>query len=349
MRTGEVIADLPDLDGDNGPIQLAVQMGDYQTVAAGLPLPTAPENWERATLPMGSTLVLLQDDVPLWGGYVTQRHRTHDDVLPLSLATIEAYLDGLYLEDETFSQVGQNDIVAALITKYVTDIPIRVQYVTAGVGMLRDRSYLNTDNKTLYGVLQDLAGVIGGIEWTIGLEHQSTPERYTFVLYVGDRLGTSAPDGLGPAATFEMPGPVTEFDLGEDFTAGNGANDVLAYSSGQGDEQPQSPHEVYTDPDRPRFEYRWTPSTSITEVDTLTSYAVGKLQQIQAGTKAITLSAVADYAPRLAVDWNIGDDIGYDLTAPSVPGGRTGIARAIGWQLSLTPTQIITPILDGGS
>jgi hypothetical protein len=365
IRTGRVIADLPDLAGSNGgDLTVAVQMGNYQSCAVNLPLPTAPENWQRAVKEGGSNLVLLQDGDPIWGGFVNRENRTAGDEVELSLVTLEGYLDRIYVGDETFTGVGQNTIAQTLVNKYAVDgvlgngLPIRVVVTSGGAGTVRTRNYLDTDNKTLYSILQDLAGIDGGIEWTIGWEHLSSPERYTPIFYVGTRLGSAVTPGLAPAATFEMPGPVTDFSYSIDFSDGKGATVVKAYSSGQGTTQPQSAVQSSVDPDRARFEYRWTPSTSITDVATLTSHALSKLTQISTGTITVALSAFAADAPQLFTDWNTGDDIGYVIggldingldTVPAFPGGKAGIARAIGWQLTLSNTPIVTPVLAGAS
>jgi hypothetical protein len=365
IRTGRVIADLPDLAGSGGgDLTVAVQMGNYQSCAVNLPLPTAPENWQRAVKEGGSNLVLLQDGDPIWGGFVNRENRTAGDEVELSLVTLEGYLDRIYVGDETFTGIGQNTIAQTLVNKYAVDgvlgngLPIRVVVTSGGVGTVRTRNYLDTDNKTLYSILQDLAGVDGGIEWTVGWEHLSSPERYTPIFYVGTRLGSAVTPGLAPAATFEMPGPVTDFSYSIDFSDGKGATVVKAYSSGQGTTQPQSAVQSSVDPDRARFEYRWTPSTSITDVATLTSHALSKLAQISTGTITVALSAFAADAPQLFTDWNTGDDIGYVIggldingldTVPAFPGGKAGIARAIGWQLTLSNTPIVTPVLAGAS
>lgn len=365
IRTGRVIADLPDLAGSGGgDLTIAVQMGAYQSCTANLPLPTAPENWQRAVMEGGSVLNVLQDGNPIWGGYVSRELRTAGDEIEMSLVTLEGYLDQIYVGDETFTGVGQNDIVTALINKYAVDgvlgngLPIRVVVTSGGSGVVRTRNYLDTDNKTLYSVLQDLASVDGGIEWTIGWEHLSSPERYTPIFYVGTRLGSAVTPGLAPAATFQMPGPVTDFRYSIDFGSGKGATVVKAYSSGQGTTQPQSAVQSVVDPNRARFEYRWTPSTSITDVATLSGHAASKLAQISTGTISVSLSAVAAAAPQLFTEWNTGDDIGYIIggldingrdTVPAFPGGKTGIARAIGWTLTLSNTPIVTPVLAGAS
>jgi hypothetical protein len=264
-------------------------------------------------------------------------------------------------------------------------INIRVEY--DGAGQERDRTYEDIDDKSIYSVLTELMGVEDGPEWTIGWEWTNDPERITPVLYVGGadgspRLGTPVPDGMGPAATFEAPGPVVSAELTEDFGSRKGANRVLATSTGDGDVRPQSEPQVSDDLTRPTFEHRFTPSTSITEIPTLTSHAQSALAQMQQGARALTLAAVVQDAPRLNVDWRIGDDIGYSIggtvgeasqefisdgffdyfqdeflyegyvdtvvyreSVPAFPGGFAGTARCIGWELDLTEPQTIAPIL----
>lgn len=385
LRTGVVLADLPDLGVD----RVSAVLGTYTTALASLPYATAPEGWLRATLHGGSCMVLLDDSVsgypvPVWGGYVTVRKRGSGDTMPLSLATLEAALDRFYIrEDVTYTGVGQNAIVADLIDRFVTTLPIRVEYT--GAGTLRDREYLDAGDRSILSALTELAGLEGGIEWTIGWEWQHDPERITPVLFVGERIGSSPGEGFGPAATFEMPGAVTEVELTEDYSAGKGATDVMAVSTASANVRPQSPHQVADDVQRPTFEHRFTPSTDITDVATLTLHAAQALAGMRNGARALSLSAVVSAAPRLGVEWSIGDDVGYRIggviddptivrdpadfvpddyspdfdisdgvrranldgkpSVPAFPEGLAGVARAIGWELTLTGVQTVTPIL----
>lgn len=355
--TGLILADL-DLSVD----RVKQSIGRYESATAGLPLPTAPENWERATLAGATNMILLQDNpddpahgIPVWGGMVTQSVPDHTDVLPMTLSTIEAYFDRRFVGNHVFTQVGQNVIVQTLVESYAAagsngGIPIRVQIVHGGAGMLRDREYKDQDDKTLYSVLSDLSGVIGGPEWTIGWEWQHNPERITPVLYVGDRIGNAVAPGFAPVATFELPGLVSVMSHPRDYSNGRGANDVMATSSSSGTvtTRPQSPRQVFADPDRPTFEHRYSPSMSITEVATLTDYASKALAALRDGTTSVSLSAVvAKGTPQLGIDWDIGDDLGFVIHAPAFPNGKTGIARALGWEIGLTEPQTVTPILLG--
>jgi hypothetical protein len=364
-RTGLPIADLPLLDVAN----VKASVGRYETTTATLPIATevAPPEWERAVRPNTAHIILLADNpddpahgIPLIGYRITQEVRDETDVVSLDLATLESYLDGRYVGDVTFNNIGQNTIATTLITNYVKDgarpgIPIRVQVTTPGVGVRRTRAFFDSDDKTIYSVFTDLAGVIDGFEWYIGWEWQYNPDRLTPVLYVGDRVGAATTPGLEPNATFEMPGPVKSFRRVRDYKQGRGATDVMATSSGQdGDSRPQSAHQIANDPDQPTIEYRFTPSTSISNVSTLNGHAQTALAALKNGSTAVEMTAVAADAPILGVDWGLGADVGFVIggtdstgreTVPSFPGGMKGTARVAGWSLDLGRTPVVTPVL----
>ena len=363
MRDGSIIADLPNLICD----KVTQRICTYQTVTASLPVggqgeDRPPIEWQRATLEGGAVAVLLDDPgdgtqpVPVWGGWVSNQVPQSTDEVPLSLSTMEAYLDRRYVGDVTFTATDQNAIVSSLISSFVNDgsINIRVQ-VVGGAGTVRDRTYTDASDKSILSVLTELSAVIGGPEWTIGWEWQHSPERLTPVLYVGTRLGSAVTAGLGPSATFEMPGSVDAATLTRDYQAGKGANNVMAVSTASVGTRPQSPRQVYVDPSRPTFEYRYTPSTSISDVTTMTSHAQATLAAMQNGSRTLTLVAAVEEAPRLGTNWFIGDDIGYVVggydstgadTVPAFPGGIAGTARAVGWELTLNGVQTVTPLLD---
>jgi hypothetical protein len=363
-RTGDIIEELPDLDVS----RVKQTIGRYEVASgASLPVVDAPTEWERATKPGASFLVLVEDNpvnrvhgIPLWGAMPIRRRRSAADQVQLDLITGEGYLGSRYVGDESFAGVGQNAIFQALVESYIVEgaggrpgIPIRVQVLDDGDGKERDREYFDQDDKTIYSVFQDLMGVSDGPEWTIGWEWQTSPERLTMVLYVGTRIGSSPVAGLQPAALFGMPGNVSAFDLTEDFGAGRGSNDVIATSSGEGDLRPQSePARFDDDPDRPTFEYRFSPSTSIVNVETLNEHAAKALNGMKSGVTTLELTAAVEDAPRLGVAWGLGDDVAFDLKAPSLPSGKSGTARVAGWERTLGGVEYVKPILalaSGGS
>lgn len=354
-RTGQVIADMPDLVVSGA---LKRTLGRYETLSASLPLPTAPSDWLNATIPGAVVLVCLDDssgvEVPVWGGLIVTRNRSASDLVELSMVTVEGYFDRRYVGNQTYTGQGQNDICADLINRYVRDgaggragLPIVNRYATPGSGAGRARTFFDADDATVYSRLVQLMGVLGGPEWTVDWESftASGQRRYRPVFTVGDRIGNAPADGYGPAATFEIPGPITDVTLFEDYSTGKGANAVMAVSSGQGDARPSS---GYLSPGnlsgRPTFEYRWTPGTSITSTAVLQDHAVRALQLLGPGASVLTLSANVVDAPVLGRDWYLGDDVGYSIsdTVPAFPGGLNGVGRCIGWELTDTT---INPIL----
>lgn len=364
MRTGRVIAELPGLDVD----QVADTMGRYESATATLPLMDAPPEWERATKPGAAVLNLLDTDTmtPLWGGFVTKRPRTEGDTIDLSLATIPAYFDRRYVGDETFTGVPQSVIVQQLVEKYAAagangGIPIRVEVVDPGT--TRSQTYKDADNQTLYTALQNLMGVDGGPEWRVGWEIAQTPAlTITPVLYVGTMLGQRITPGLSPRVVFEMPGTAMSVQEVEDYSSGAGANLVRAYSTDSNGVPIRSDDVVTVDGDRPTFEYRWQPSSSIIYKSTLDAHAHGLAPQLAGGTETLQLSAAHVPGFQLGTDWDVGDDIGFKIgglivndngqaveSVPSFPGhgwdGYAGVARAYGYTLDLSDPVMVSPLL----
>lgn len=357
-NNGKIIADLPTLQVSAALKQTLMR---YETQTVTLPMgdPTdtekkdwPPENWRQATRKGAVFLVALDEpdedgnQRPLWGGMVIKREREVGVGVTLSLITAEGYFDRVYVGDEPFASAPQNTLVKTLVEKYaktgaLRGLPLRVEII-GGTGVPRSRTYQDADDKTLYSVLTDLSGVLGGPEWTVRWEWVDGAT-LGLVVSVGDRIGAPAPAGLNPAAQFYLPGSVTAAKLVEGFGSSEGANDVMAVSSGTGSARPQSPHQANTADLRPRFEYRWTPSTSITDVNTLTAHAQRALAAMQNGSVALTLTANRQEAPQLGQDWFLGDDIGFDITAPEFPDGLYGTARAVGWEITDTT---ITPLVD---
>lgn len=373
--TGNVVADLPLFSIDAARLTL----GRYETCTGTLPiddqLPVGrsqvPENWLYSIEPFSSAIIL-RDDLTgnaIWGAYTQTRARTEGDTASIPLITAEGYLDRVYVGDSTFTATDQNTIATSLISTYVAGslaaipgIPITTS-VVGGAGTVRDRTYLDANDQTVYTALTELMGVIGGPEWTISWQHLSSPERYVPVFKVGSMIGNPVVAGMGPNATFEMGGSskggsVTEVTYTEDYTSGKGANYVKAVSTPNADGTRQvGIASVASSPRRPHIEYRWLPSTSITDTTTLLQHAQQTLPIMQNGARSLALASKFDEGPQLGTDWSIGDYVGYNIggldqygneTVPAFAGGLQGTARVIGWQLTPdVPTPIVTPVLGG--
>jgi len=341
--TGSILADLPNL-APSGALKRTLMR--YESQTAVLPLDDAPPNWRTATRKKSVFLVALSEPLeneprglPVWGGMVTERTTSHKEGVSLSMVTAEDYLNDRYVMNETYTGVGQNDIVEDLIEKYVIPegIPIRVVKL-AGANPARDHTTDDKGDKTVYSVLEELSGVIGGPEWTIGWEWVDE-QKLGLVLYVGARIGMAAPAGLGPSSWFHLPGNVSDAELVEGYRRGEGANDVMAVSSGSADARPQSSHHIADEDGRPKIELRWTPSTSITDTGTLEDHAARALAGLRDGT--VALSITANRAE--TTTFSLGDDVGFDLESWAWPDKITGTARAIGIEWTDTT---ITPVLD---
>lgn len=346
LLTGSVMADLKDLTFGGA---LKDTMGRAETLSASLPVASAPAEWRDATKPYAAAVVCLADDGlrPLWGAIITNRKTNLGPNIELSMSTVAEYFDRRFVGTETFTNIPQNTIVESLVNKYARDsyngqpgIPIRVQ-IEGGTGVQRTRTYLDGDDKTLLAALQDLSGVDGGPEWVI--EWENVNQLITPVLRVGDRIGELAPAGL-PGVEFTSPGCVLSAEYEESYKGGEGANDLMAYASSAetGKARPQSPHQLVIGEGRPRVEYRWSPSSSIKDIPTLTSHAQRALMTLVDGMASLTLVANRREAPELGSEWRLGDDIYVDLQSPAWPNSLTGVARVIGWDLT---EDTVTPIV----
>ncbi len=345
-RTGRIIADLP---GVRVP-QVGQVLGGEVAASGTLPLgDRLPTRWEEAIDEAAACLVLLDGDDPVWGGPVTETERGETDEIALTLSSWEWFLRGFYVGDAAYTATQQTLIVADLLESFVQDGSHPLIVEADASTTLRSDSFEDADDKTALSALTACMNLDGGAEWTIGWRRLSDPERYVPVATIRDRIGISPGVGFEPAATFDLPGAVTTFRLTRSYATGDGANHITATSNPDpgSDQRPQSPPQVYADPLRPTVQRRFTPSTSITQVSTLVSHAVAELAIRRGGSRALALTAVADGAPRLGRTWSIGDDVGYDIAAPSVPSGLRGQARALGWTLDFPddgPTTV-TPIL----
>jgi hypothetical protein len=208
----------------------------------------------------------------------------------------------------------------------------------------------------VYQRFDELAKMPGGPEWTVEWAWSPDGQSIKPTLVVGDRIGAVAPPGLIPAARFSYPGNLIDAQRPSDYSEGKGANDVLAYSSGQGSSGvPNSGHQLAADfQGRPTFELRYQPVVSTTDDVLLAQYAQRVVQAISPNG-AMALVLVADLnnpsTPVYGRDWKMGDDVLYTIggrnsqgieTARAFPGGIVAVARPIAYQFDLTT---ITPIV----
>lgn len=314
-------------------------------------------DWQASTRPGYTMLVALDDetDAPIWGGYVYRRVADAGSYVTCSLVTLENYLDRRYIVNNVeFVQADQvSDIAAGVLAasngngvQFVIDAPYS--------NWKRDRTYLIDEDKTFLSIFEELAGVENGIEFTVDLrwgdESHVTLDR---VFKVRNRVGTAYLGAVGsnsdaPVCEFHLPGAVSAFTYVEDYSSENGANAVMAVSSGEGDDRPESKRHIALNTiqgyggNMPMFERRFTPSTSITNLDTLDSHAARELQETWDGLIEFELELDAASGPQLDADWHLGDDVAVVVTCPRFPErvdsrgevfpGFVATMRVIGWE-----------------
>jgi hypothetical protein len=361
LGSGRIIAELPHITGSVSRV-----IGRYTSSALRLPIPlSGPEALpialvERATQPARTMLVLVVNDVPSWAGLPLPREGGTDATLRLGYVSIEGYLQHRFVRNHTWTQRDDSSVIAAGLLADAGDIGgvgsgIAMTIDAEPTGRLRDRTYLASDHGTVYDALVELMAVQDGPEWTIDPDWgDSTHTVVTLVARVRSRLGVSSST---PTAVFETTASSVFSSRGsanatyrylEDHSAGRYANFVIAYGSGEGDDQPVSTPAVDTSglvSGAPIWERHWQPSTSITDVATLDQHALAELARIRSGASTWQITARWDAYPRYGVDWQLGDDIQWQLFGHRHPAGVLGQGRAIGWEMDTT-AGTSTPILQ---
>jgi hypothetical protein len=324
-----------------------------------------------ATLPGRVMLVAVDDnDQPIWGGLVYKRINSAAEWMILNMVTLEAYLDRRYINaNMTFTNEDQVSVIAKEVIETTLAEGVEFTVDAPYSNWPQDRTYLIDEDKTVLSVLEELVGVENGIEFTVDLawadgdNHMVLDRIFRIRNQVGTAyLGATGSDSDQPIAIFHMPGSVTDFQYIEDYGSENGANAVLAVSSGEGDTRPESSLHIAAGIVAgwgglwAMFERRFTPSTSITATATLDQHASSELQQTWDGMNELTLEANLDTAPRVNADWFIGDTVAVSLTCARFPErmnsdgevvpGYQGNVRCIGWEIDFDKRRLKPRLLE---
>ncbi|HET6816893.1 MAG TPA: hypothetical protein VFH66_06665 [Mycobacteriales bacterium] len=313
----------------------------------GLPtIDYATPGWDAGTAPGRALLVALdEDEIPLWGGLVLTRPSDGTEWVEVDLVTLEHYFGRRYVGYLDFfgdsgEGVDQASIAQQLIEPTLPDgLPFTFDAPLSGT--LRQMSYSDDEDKTVLAALQELMALEGGPEFTVDLEWtDDTHTALSYVVRVRNRLGVAPTVPV----QFTMPGCVTAFTFTEDYSEENGANDVLATSSGQGEGRPTSAHHVASDAIAggwPKYELRFQPAASVLDDGLLDAAAEEELALTTYGLQEFTLTSTLADAPRVAVDWRLGDDITVQVTSARFPAyigpdgdlvaGFVGRGRVVGW------------------
>lgn len=343
LRTGRIVEELPALKPSGS---LSRRLGAHTTAGFALELAGAPLTWQAATDPGRTMIVCVADGAPVWAGMVLTRRGGSAGTVELGCATPEAYLDRRYTRNHTWTQQDEASVIAAGLLGDTQIDGLGLAIDASATGTRRDRSYLDADDATVLSRLEELMDVEGGPEWTIDVRwRDGNRTSVELVARVRAKIGLQS---TRPGAVFTFPGDVAEYELAESYEQGKGATVVRARGEGEGDTRYTSADQVAADliaAGWPRYEHRWTPSTSITRTSTLNAHASAALAFMRAGARVWTVNAVASRAPRLGRDWALGDTIGLDvLSSPRHPAGVAVVGRAWGWAWDVNADRI-APIL----
>lgn len=335
---GTVLAELPELQLT----RLSYRFEESTSGTAVLPWHDICRNWDEATMPYHVAVLLVRGETVLWGGIVVKRERSLESGgVTLTLVTVEHYLDSVHVGNHSYSNRDQCDIVKDLVTSTLAGHRFNLLVEASPSSVRRDRNYNAESDKTLLSVLQELANVLNGPEWCT-MWRRLDDGRYTPVLKVADRIGSST-----AVTTFDE-NVMTSFTVTEDYTSGYGANWVLAVSTADADERPQSDVMTVGQSNRPVVEYVFQPSSSITNKETLNAHAQSTLLQMMDGTRTIKMGLSLLAAPMIYQEWQPGDLISWDIddSRGFFTGFSVGSARIVGYEIDFTGVWTITPVLQ---
>lgn len=337
LTSGIVLAEFPGLQVS----KLSYRFEETTSETVVLPWRDMPSNWVEATIPYGTAILLVRGLTVLWGGIVVKRERSFESVgVSLTLATIEHYLDSVYVGDHSYSNRDQCEIVEDLVSTTLKEHRFGIEVEASPSRVRRDRTYARSSDKTLLSVLQELSNVQNGPEWCTSWK--AGYGRYLPVLTVADRIGS-----VTPVTTFDE-SVMTSFKVVEDYTTGYGANMVAAVGATSDGVQLRSDVMVAGQSYRPVVEHVVRPSSSITRKETLNAHALSALQQLRDGTNTVGMTLSLMAAPMIYEEWHPGDVVAWTIADDTgrFTGFDQGEARIVGYDIDFSGVWTITPVLQ---
>lgn len=331
LVTGDKIARLPALTGT-----ISRALGAYTQDTLTIPVVQAGPAAMGALLDQATDvptvmIVCIVHGIPVWGGIPLKPKGGSESTLALGCVSIEGYLDRRFVGDHEWTGRDEASVIAAGLVADAQVNGIGLLVDAPATGTLRDRTYHDDEDATVYQRLTELMEVEDGPEWTIDLAWKDSKERSIAKIFrMRKRIGTAT--ARVTLATKSK--TAAKYTYSRDYSADQGANDVLATSSGEGSARPASQHFRHDVPGIPRFERRFQPSSSIKDPNVLNAHARAELARTANGATAVEITARWNIEPaRLGIDVNLGDQIEYALYGPMHPLGLLGEGRMVGWRL----------------
>lgn len=337
LTSGIVLAEFPDLQAT----KLSYRFEEMTSETVLIPWRDIPSNWNEATVPYGTAILLARGSTVLWGGIVVKRERTlQGSGLSLTLATVEHYFDRVFVGDRVYSNRDQCEIVKDLVSSTLDGHRFMFSVEVSPSRIRRDRTYEADSGKTLLSAIQELSNVQNGPEWCTSW--RTSGGVYLPVLTVADRIGS-----IAPVTTFDE-SVMTSFRVLEDYSAGYGANVVWAVGATTGETQLRSDVMVAEQSYRPVVEYVVNASSSIVRKETLNGHASAALQQLRDGTNTVDMALSLMAAPIVYEEWKPGDVVAWTVTDNDgrLDGFDHGEARVVGYDIDFSGVWTITPVLQ---
>lgn len=337
LTSGTVLAEFSNLQIS----KFSYRFEEVTSETVTLPWLNIPSNWSEATVPYGTAILLTRGSTVLWGGIVVKRERTlQGSGLSLTLATVEHYLDSVYVKDHAYSGWEQTQIASDLVTSTLEGHRFVLDVETASSTVHRDRTYEADSDKTLLSVLQELSNVQDGPEWCTSWHVRDG--KYVPLLTIADRIGS-----VTPVTTFDET-VMTSFRVLEDYTTGYGANTVWAVGSTTGDDRLHSDVIAAEQSYRPVIEHVVNVSSSITQKGTLDAHASSALRQLRDGTNTVDMTLSLMAAPIIYEEWKPGDVVAWTVADDSgrFAGFAHSEARVVGYDIDFSGVWTITPVLQ---
>lgn len=337
LTSGTVLAEFPGLQVS----ELSYRFEEITSETVMLPWRDIPSNWGESTTPYGVAILLVRGSTVLWGGIVVKRERTlQGEGLSLTVATVEHYLDSVYVKDHVYSNRDQCEIVKDLVSTTLSGHRFMLSVEASPSRVHRDRTYEESSDKTLLSALQELSNVQNGPEWCTSW--RIVDGGYMPVLTVADRIGS-----VTPVTTFDE-SVMTSFKVLEDYSSGYGANMVWAVGSTSGEGQLRSDVMVADQSYRPVVEHVVRPSSSITQKETLNAHASSALRQLRDGTNTLSMTLSLLAAPIVYEEWKPGDAVAWTVADDDgrFAGFDHGEARVVGYDIDFSGVWTITPVLQ---
>lgn len=344
VKTGQVIDELPlALNG-----QLERSVSRKMTTSATLPVHdrATPENWANMLGAGRSMIVPILEDadgLPAHAYLITAPEPGGPEVT-LGLTSFEVVAEANYCYDHEFVGVDESRIVETLLTDSIAG-EFGLTLDVTDCGRVSDQDYYWTEDRLVASAISDLAGKVGGPEWTTRIRWADAAQtRFEKVVEIGPQIGRRIESVVFENAHVARDGR----RRGRDWTPGRGfATVVQAVGDGSGESRPMSAllaDDALLAAGTPQWVQR-VPAPTLEEQNDLDAFAASQLRLMRYGRQSwdLTLNVNEPGCPMPVVDFDAGDTVTMSLDpTDDDTASWYGPARVIGWRMGADGNELTT-------